>query len=242
MPRLALVLFFFATAAAAHPSTGIVVAPNGDVFRITPRGERSVAVRNVHAHELVLEDGAVAGEDVNWEGGDRYRQRGRRAQRDRRPRRQICRHSRQPAGDRTPEASGGNGCLGRRGMRAVRTPPATGNTNQGQQYRGSHRTRVVRRAGGWQQRHRGGADRGQAEHEASRGTRAPLPPGIVHHVLDGVAHILHIGRFRRGLDRTQFQQFAVQYSGVGQAVPEVDVRTAEAPEGPRGWPLGEFVR
>ncbi|HUR80430.1 MAG TPA: hypothetical protein VM733_06670 [Thermoanaerobaculia bacterium] len=84
MRRLALILFCLeATTALAHPSTGIVIAANGDVFysdlaqvlRVTPRGQRSVAVPNVHAHELVLEDGAVVGEDVAWLGGDRYRHR-----------------------------------------------------------------------------------------------------------------------------------------------------------------------
>lgn len=68
----------------AHPSTGIVIAPNGDVFysdlaqvwRIPVRGAAQVAVPNVHAHQLWLRpDGAIEGEDVRWMGGDHYQHR-----------------------------------------------------------------------------------------------------------------------------------------------------------------------
>lgn len=76
-------LFVWALSASAHPSTGIVIAPNGDVFysdlervwRVTPNGQKSVAVPDVHAHELALEDGAVLGEDSDWLGGNHYRHR-----------------------------------------------------------------------------------------------------------------------------------------------------------------------
>ena len=76
-------LFVWTLSAAAHPSTGIVIAPNGDVFysdlervwRVTPDGRKTVAIADVHAHVLVLEDGAILGEDSDWLGGNRYRHR-----------------------------------------------------------------------------------------------------------------------------------------------------------------------
>lgn len=79
----AALLFICAAAAAAHPSTGVVITPNGDVYysdlqqvlRVTPDGRVTTAIPNVHAHELVLEDGAVIGEDSGMLPGDRYRHR-----------------------------------------------------------------------------------------------------------------------------------------------------------------------
>ena len=72
-----------AAAAIAHPSASVVITPNGDVYysdlqqvlRVTPDGRRTVAVPNVHAHQLALDGGAVIGEDSGMLGGDRYRYR-----------------------------------------------------------------------------------------------------------------------------------------------------------------------
>jgi hypothetical protein len=84
MRKVAAALMFVVSAAVfAHPSTGIVITASGEVFysdleqvwRVLPDGRKTVAVRNVHAHELALEDGAVIGEDTEWLGGDRYRHR-----------------------------------------------------------------------------------------------------------------------------------------------------------------------
>ena len=70
--------------AHAHPSVGIVIGPAGDVFysdlervwRITPNGQKEVALANVHTHELAIDaSGALLGEDSKWLGGDRYRHR-----------------------------------------------------------------------------------------------------------------------------------------------------------------------
>ena len=77
------VSLLLALPAFAHPPTGIVVTPSGDVFysdleriwRVAPDGRRTVAVPDVHAHELVLDGNAVLGEDSDWLGGDRYRHR-----------------------------------------------------------------------------------------------------------------------------------------------------------------------
>jgi hypothetical protein len=83
--RSALFVFLFLSfSASAHPSVSIVVTPGGDVFysdlekvwRIAPNGQRSVAVANVHAHELALDpSGALLGEDSRWLGGDHYQHR-----------------------------------------------------------------------------------------------------------------------------------------------------------------------
>lgn len=73
-----------AAPAAAHPGIGIVMDRRGHVYytdlrhvwRIAPDGRVSIAVRDVHAHELALDaTGAVIGEDVRFVGGDRYRNR-----------------------------------------------------------------------------------------------------------------------------------------------------------------------
>lgn len=80
--RAALFLFL-SLSASAHPSVGLVITPNGDVFysdlervwRVTPNGQKSVAIPDIHAHELGLENGAVVADDTEWLGGDRYRHR-----------------------------------------------------------------------------------------------------------------------------------------------------------------------
>ena len=75
---------FSASHAAAHPGTGIVVDKRGNVFytdlvhvwRIAPDGLKSIAVRDVHTHELALDSaGNLFGEDNRYQGGDRYRHR-----------------------------------------------------------------------------------------------------------------------------------------------------------------------
>jgi streptogramin lyase len=81
---VAIVLTIAAPSAIAHPSVGIVVAPDGSVFysdlekvwRVTPQGAKQIAVPNVHTHELWIDAaGAIYGEDSRWLGGDRYRHR-----------------------------------------------------------------------------------------------------------------------------------------------------------------------
>ena len=74
--------------ARAHPGVGIVRDRQGNVFytdlvhvwRITPAGQKSVVVPNVHTHELAIDSlGNVYGEDSRYlgsgEGDDRYRHR-----------------------------------------------------------------------------------------------------------------------------------------------------------------------
>jgi streptogramin lyase len=70
--------------AAAHPGVGIVIDPQGNVFytdlahvwRIAPDGRKSIAVRDVHTHELAVDDaGYLVGEDSEYLGGDHYRHR-----------------------------------------------------------------------------------------------------------------------------------------------------------------------
>ena len=74
--------------ALAHPGVGIVRDRQGNVFytdlmqvwRISPDGQKSVAVRDVHTHELAIDSaGNVYGEDNRYlgsgEGDDRYRHR-----------------------------------------------------------------------------------------------------------------------------------------------------------------------
>ncbi|MEO7219776.1 MAG: hypothetical protein ABIZ73_04040 [Gemmatimonadaceae bacterium] len=44
------------------------------VWRIAPGGKKSIAVRDVHTHELAIDSGDnVFGEDKEYLGGDRYR-------------------------------------------------------------------------------------------------------------------------------------------------------------------------
>lgn len=68
----------------AHPGTGIVTDRRGNVFytdlqhvwRIAPDGHKSIAVRDVHTHELDIDSaGNLFGEDNRYVGGDRYRHR-----------------------------------------------------------------------------------------------------------------------------------------------------------------------
>ena len=74
--------------ALAHPGVGIVRDRQGNVFytdlthvwRIAPNGQKSIAVRDVHTHELSIDSlGNVFGEDNRYlgsgEGDDRYRHR-----------------------------------------------------------------------------------------------------------------------------------------------------------------------
>ncbi|HEU0300196.1 MAG TPA: hypothetical protein VFR37_12095 [Longimicrobium sp.] len=73
-----------ASPASAHPGVGIVLDRRGNVFytdlhhvwRIAPDGRRSIAVRDVHTHELAIDSaGNLFGEDNRYQGGDRYRHR-----------------------------------------------------------------------------------------------------------------------------------------------------------------------
>ena len=78
-------LFLSALPAVAHPGWGIVRDPTRGViyytdlqrvYRIDAKGERSVAVPDVHTHELRLDDaGNLYGEDLEGLGGDRWRYR-----------------------------------------------------------------------------------------------------------------------------------------------------------------------
>src|SRR4051812_2022191 len=66
-----------AGSAAAHPGVGIVMDRQGNVFytdlthvwKINPQGKKSIAVRNVHTHELCLDAaGNLYGEHLWYEG------------------------------------------------------------------------------------------------------------------------------------------------------------------------------
>lgn len=66
-----------ASSATAHPGVGIVMDRQGNVFytdlkqvwKISPQGKKSIAVRNVHTHELCLDsDGNLYGEHLWYEG------------------------------------------------------------------------------------------------------------------------------------------------------------------------------
>lgn len=79
-----LLMLVAAVPAWAHPGIGIVMDRQGNVFytdlvhvwRITPDGSKSIAVRDVHTHELAIDDpGNLFGEDSEYLGGDRYRHR-----------------------------------------------------------------------------------------------------------------------------------------------------------------------
>jgi len=78
-------LLVTALPAGAHPGWGLVRDSTRGViyytdlqrvWRINPTGERSVAVPDVHTHELMLDDtGNLYGEDSEGLGGDRWRYR-----------------------------------------------------------------------------------------------------------------------------------------------------------------------
>jgi hypothetical protein len=81
---LSIAAFFVAAAPHAHPGTGIVIDGRGNVFytdlqavwQIQPDGTKSIAVPDVHTHELMLDaDGSLVGEDNEYLGNDRYRNR-----------------------------------------------------------------------------------------------------------------------------------------------------------------------
>ena len=66
-----------ASSTAAHPGVGIVMDRQGNVFytdlaqvwKISPQGRKSIAVRNVHTHELCLDAGGnLYGEHLWYEG------------------------------------------------------------------------------------------------------------------------------------------------------------------------------
>lgn len=82
----AALLFLLAVAvpARAHPPVGIVRDRAGNVFysdlahvwRIAPDGRKTIAVRDVHTHELALDGaGNLYGEDSRYQGGERWRHR-----------------------------------------------------------------------------------------------------------------------------------------------------------------------
>jgi hypothetical protein len=69
---------------AAHPGVGLVMDRQGNVFytdlahvwRIAPNGRKSIAVRNVHTHELALDAADdLYGEDLQFQGGGTWRRR-----------------------------------------------------------------------------------------------------------------------------------------------------------------------
>jgi sugar lactone lactonase YvrE len=72
-------LLFVAVSANAHPGVGIVVDSRGNVFytdlkqvwRIAPDGEKTVAVPNVHTHELYVDSGDNLYGEHLWYNGER---------------------------------------------------------------------------------------------------------------------------------------------------------------------------
>lgn len=79
-----LVLLAFAAPVHAHPGVGIVMDGSGNVYytdlkhvwRIAPDGSRSLAMRDVHTHELAIDSvGNLYGEDNRHLGDNRYRHR-----------------------------------------------------------------------------------------------------------------------------------------------------------------------
>lgn len=73
-----LLLAGLTAAVSAHPAVGIVAGPDGTVFysdtvhvwAIAPDGSRTIAVRDVHTHQLRLDaDGTLYGEHLAFEGG-----------------------------------------------------------------------------------------------------------------------------------------------------------------------------
>lgn len=74
---LALLITFLAASAAAHPPVSVVIDSKGNVYysdlhqvwRIAPNGQRTIAVPNVHTHELVLDaKDTLYGEHLWYEG------------------------------------------------------------------------------------------------------------------------------------------------------------------------------
>lgn len=79
-----LLLLAVAVPARAHPGVGIVMDRRGTVFytdlqhvwQIAPDGRKSIAVPDVHTHELSVDAaGNLFGEDSEYLGGDRWRHR-----------------------------------------------------------------------------------------------------------------------------------------------------------------------
>ena len=79
MRTLTVCLLFAAASAFAHPSVSVVIDSHGNVFysdlkqiwRVAPDGSRSVAVPNVHSHELYLDaNDTLYGENL-WYNGER---------------------------------------------------------------------------------------------------------------------------------------------------------------------------
>ena len=79
MKRLAAAIVLVAASAAAHPGIGIVADSRGNIFytdlkqvwRIAPDGQKTVAVPNVHTHELFLDaNDNLYGEHV-WYNGEK---------------------------------------------------------------------------------------------------------------------------------------------------------------------------
>ena len=85
-PAYLLLVLFFAASALAHPGIGIVMDSRGNVFytdlkhvwKIAPDGTKSIAVRNVHTHELSIDaEDNLFGEHL-WYEGDATRKWGHR--------------------------------------------------------------------------------------------------------------------------------------------------------------------
>lgn len=79
MKSVVVLLLCFATYAYAHPSVSILMDSKGNVYysdlarvwKITPRGEKQVAVEGVHTHEIYIDrDDNVYGEHL-WYNGER---------------------------------------------------------------------------------------------------------------------------------------------------------------------------
>lgn len=75
--RIALLVALFAASAYAHPPVSVVIDARGNVYysdlkqvwRVAPDGKKSVAVPNVHTHELYLDgQGNLFGEHLWYEG------------------------------------------------------------------------------------------------------------------------------------------------------------------------------
>src|SRR5689334_12375605 len=76
--KLTLLLCFISVISFAHPGIGIVEDSRGNVFytdlakvwKVTPDGKRSIAVANVHTHELFIDEGDnIFGEHL-WYNGE----------------------------------------------------------------------------------------------------------------------------------------------------------------------------